>query len=276
MARNNNKDNSKKENSQTPLHELQNKNNADIYVVSGDITRPLSDKLIDEINSIDKKKENALVFLCTYGGDGDAAYIMAKTLQRHYKKFILCISGFCKSAGTIIALGAHKIYISEKGELGPLDVQLNRDDELAKSTSGLDTSFAISKLGDEAYNLFENVFITLIARSGSNITTKTAADIASQLTSALITPITGQLDPLKICETDRSIKIASEYSRRLGAKKDVVEKLIYNYPTHTFVIGFEEAKDLFNEVELYSTLEESASDQFKRYYGKFMFRREPS
>ncbi|NPV41061.1 MAG: SppA protein [Anaerolineae bacterium] len=248
---------------QTPLHKLQADNNADIFVISGEITRPLSDKLIDEINSIKDKRANALVFLCTFGGDGDAAYIMAKTLKRHYSKLLLYISGFCKSAGTIIALGANKIYISEKGELGPLDVQMNREDELAKSTSGLDTSSAISKMGEEAYNLFETMFITLIASSGANITTKTAADIATQLTSALVTPITEQLDPLKICETDRSIRIASEYSKRLGAKKEVVEKLIYNYPTHSFVIDFEEAKDLFNDVELYSDLDEKASNQIK-------------
>jgi hypothetical protein len=247
--------------SESPLHNLKKKNQADIFVISGDITRQLADKLIDEIYAIKEKSDNALLFLCTYGGDGDAAFIIAKTFQRYYTNLILYLSGFCKSAGTLIALGANQIVISPKGELGPLDIQLNRDDELAKRTSGLDTSSAISTIGDEAFSLFEDFFIKLIAHSGANITTKTAAEIATQLTSSLITPITSQLDPLKICETARSIRIAYDYSIRLGAKPKIVRSLIYDYPTHSFVIGFDEAKDLFENVSLYADEDENSSIQ---------------
>ncbi len=248
---------------ETPLHKLQAQHNADIFVVSDRISRGLSDLLIDEISAIKNKNENGLVFLCTYGGDGDAAYIIARTFERHYKKFVLCIEGFCKSAGTIIALGADKILISQKGELGPLDVQLSKEDELAKSISGLDTVTAIKTIGSEAFDLFEEFFINIITRSDASISTKTAAEIATQLTSAIISPITAQLNPLKICESHRSNKIALAYSILLGADPKIVRHLISNYPTHSFVIGFDEAKDLFNDVTLFTDLEESSSKQIK-------------
>ena len=43
----------------------------------------------------------------------------------------------CKSAGTILALGADVIIMSQYAELGPIDVQLQKEDEVGESTSGL-------------------------------------------------------------------------------------------------------------------------------------------
>jgi ClpP class serine protease len=40
------------------------------------------------------------------------------------------VSGYCKSAGTLIALGANELAFGEHGELGPLDVQIAKRDEV--------------------------------------------------------------------------------------------------------------------------------------------------
>ena len=36
----------------------------------------------------------------------------------------------CKSAGTLLLIGATSLIISDRGELGPLDVQLSKPDEI--------------------------------------------------------------------------------------------------------------------------------------------------
>jgi ClpP class serine protease len=84
-----------------------------------------------------KKRKNVLLLLVTEGGDPDAAYRIARCLQDRYKKFSVLVAGYCKSAGTLLALGANELIFSENGELGPLDVQMEKKDELWEQESGL-------------------------------------------------------------------------------------------------------------------------------------------
>lgn len=71
-----------------------------------------------------------LFMLVTTGGDADAAYRLATTLQNHYETITCYVTGYCKSAGTLVAIGAHSLVMSDCGELGPVDVQLYKEDEI--------------------------------------------------------------------------------------------------------------------------------------------------
>ena len=53
------------------------------------------------------------------------------------RSLFLYVSGYCKSAGTLVATGAHKLIMSDHGELGPLDVQMSKKDNFWKKESGL-------------------------------------------------------------------------------------------------------------------------------------------
>src|SRR4051794_16180651 len=77
---------------------------ADIYVYSGDMNRTVASNFIDMVEQVKSRRQKALLILCTYGGDADAAYIIARHLRRMYKGFTLCVFGPCKSAGTLLAL----------------------------------------------------------------------------------------------------------------------------------------------------------------------------
>lgn len=98
---------------------------ADVIHYNGLIDRPIDKELIDNCISR-RKRTNALVILVTFGGDPNVAYRIARCLQNNYRRFSLYVSGCCKSAGTLIALGAHELVVSDHGELGPLDVQLSK------------------------------------------------------------------------------------------------------------------------------------------------------
>jgi hypothetical protein len=222
---------------------------ADLFVYSGSIDRRLADIFLNEA-TLPTRRTNVALVLCTFGGDADAAYIIARFLKTAYKKFILYVFGYCKSAGTLIALGADEIVMSHRGELGPLDVQVLKSDELVFRSSGLDIASAIKSLNDQAFETFEKNFLQIIKRGGGAITTRTAAEIASSLAVGLISPITDQIDPLRVGEMERAISIAYEYGIRLNTNADRVNTLIKNYPTHSFVIDFNEAKGLFEDVRL--------------------------
>src|SRR5262249_38908464 len=148
---------------------------------SGPIDERYANLTIEHIEG-EHQRENAGLFLCTPGGDPDAAYAIARCFKRQYKKFVLYIFGYCKSAGTLIALGADEIVMSAHGQLGPLDVQMVKRDELLFVSSGLELLKAMESLKTNSLQTFENHFLSIIERSGGAITTKTAADIACRLT----------------------------------------------------------------------------------------------
>ena len=197
---------------------------------------------------------NCMLILATYGGDAAAAFRMIRYLQARYSggKFILYLPDMCKSAGTLIALAADSLVMSEHAELGPLDVQLQQPDEVGQVQSGLVPIQALKTLEEESFRLFESSFLKLRGRSQLQITTRTAAEIASNLAVGLYSGLYSQLDPLRLGETYRSIEIASMYAERVmsgNVRPETVDSLVSGYPSHSFVIDRKEATRLFVDVQ---------------------------
>ena len=111
-------------------------NDCDVLLLNGPMERPLDFRVID-ICATRQRRKKIILILVTEGGNADPAYRVARCLQDYYTYFSLFVSGYCKSAGTLVALGAHELIFSDKGELGPLDVQMSKEDELGATRSGL-------------------------------------------------------------------------------------------------------------------------------------------
>jgi hypothetical protein len=253
------------------LKRLSDEHDANIFVYSGDLDRENAPNFIECVERVDpaKRRSNAILVACTFGGDIDAAYIIARHLKRRYQKFILFVFGHCKSAGTLLALGANELYVSHNAEFGPLDVQLRKEDELGARNSGLDIRQSLASLQEAAYNMFTRYFFGLKFSTSGAMTTKTAAEIASSLTVGLLSPITAQLDPLRIGEFDRAVNVAIEYGHRLSGEPFRVDRLVSKYSTHSFVIDVEEAQEIFSNVRLLTGEELSAVEfAFQVYLSK--------
>jgi len=221
---------------------------ADLVLYSAEISDKKADTLIEVVRSIKDKKDTIVLTLATFGGDPDAAYRITRFLKSHYKKFILFIFGYCKSAGTLIAIGADEIVMSDLAELGPLDIQIARPDDF-RSSSGLDLDQALDELTKRIYGTYQACFVKTMYQGGGTISTRTAADIASALAVGLLSPITAQIDPLRLGENARQIQIAYDYGIRLNPKKaDMISKLVSGYSSHSFVIDYQEAQTLFGNV----------------------------
>jgi hypothetical protein len=228
---------------------------ADIFLYTGAIERAGSVMVMETVEGLKPRRRNGVLILTTAGGDADAAFIIARQFKRAYKRFYLFVFGECKSAGTLVATGADEIVMSSWGELGPLDVQVPTDDSIHRRNSGLDIFQALSNVSSQAFNVFEDTFLGVIVRSGGSITTRTAAEIASTLASELLAPIAAQIDPLRLGEMQRSINVAHKYAALLGARQEMVEKLVHDYPSHGFVVDAEEAQKLFGCVRAPSETE---------------------
>lgn len=223
-------------------------NEGDIFLFSAEVNYANADTFVELVRSQKSKRNNCVLILTTNGGDPDAGYRMVRIIKRYYQKLILYVFGACKSTGTLIALGADEIKMGDYGEFGPLDIQLTRDDEMS-NTSGLSYLQSLTQLNEQIFRTFENNFLNLKQKSSNTITTRTAAEIGSKLAVGLISPISAQLDPVKLGEVHRAIKIADAYGKRLCTNNEKnLSKLIVGYPSHGFVIDLEEAKELFKNV----------------------------
>ncbi len=226
---------------------------SDLFLYSGQITNKGANELITSVLTREDRREHASLLLCTYGGNADAAYRIARFLQRLYAKLTLLITGPCKSAGTLIAAGFDELAFSFRGEIGPLDIQLAKPDEIAGTaySSGLDALRAYDDLSVKYYESFEYYLLRTIGSSQGFITTKTAAEFACALGAGLIGPIAGQIDPYRLSEVGRAMNVAREYATRLdrgNQRMFAVARLVESYPSHGFVIDEQEAKDLFFNV----------------------------
>ena len=171
---------------------------ADVFFLSGPINRIAADRL-REAHGSSNGRERCLLILSTSGGDADAAYLMARFLRGVYKHLTICVLGYCKSAGTLLALGGHEVSMGLRGELGPLDVQISKKDELVQSGSGLDIFTSLNVLAETAFSsFFQSYLVNTISRSEGQISTKTAADIATKLTVGMVAPIAAQIDPMRL------------------------------------------------------------------------------
>lgn len=243
------------------LEELED-DNRDLFFYSGAITRNSVNKFIPVLlNAKARNRLNASLVLTTPGGNAHHAYRLARLLQDLYDGFRIVVEGPCKSAGTLVAIGAKELAMSPFGELGPLDVQVAKRDEIVAMASGLDTLGALAIVQTEAFNAFESYMVSIVKRSGSSVSTKTACDISAALVSGLFSPIASQIDPHLLSEVDRMMDIAKAYAERLGSPNlrtdDALQSLIGDYPTHEFIIDRKEADTIFSVV-LHPTEPETA------------------
>ena len=223
----------------------------EIFLYYGNITREGYQRISKAYEARESSSGKVCFVLITHGGDPNAAYRIARATNHHFEKVEILIPDICKSAGTLLCIGANRLIFGNKGELGPLDIQLSKPDELHESMSGLAIMQAINALQDQVLKSFRTYFLDI--RMGSGIKTKTAAEIATQLADGFIAPIAARIDPLTLGEHQRAIQIAYDYGQRLNSmvnslKSDALDKLIGSYPSHGFVIDRKEATDLFKDV----------------------------
>jgi len=167
---------------------------ADILMCNTGMARGVERTLID-LCCARKKRKNVLVILVTSGGDADVAFRIARYLQFSYEKFVCLVSGWCKSAGTLVALGASELVFGVHGELGPLDVQMAKKDELLDSESGLTVMAALTAIHEKTLLAFDHFFLETTFKAGGRLTVQTASEIAVGLATGLFSPISEQDRP---------------------------------------------------------------------------------
>jgi membrane-bound ClpP family serine protease len=183
---------------------------ADILMLNFEIITPIDFMFIQAVAGRERRK-NVVLVLVTEGGLADSAFRMMRFLQSNYERVTVVVPGWCKSAGTLMCIGAHEVWIGDFGELGPLDVQIVKADEMDEQKSGLAAEAAFEKLQQEAFKFFMG-FVRDVGASEYRVTLRTASDIATKMTIGVIQPIFDKLEPVTIGEDYRSNRLAQAYA----------------------------------------------------------------
>lgn len=233
---------------------------ADILLFNGPLYRP-ADQQVIRLCRTRRRRSRVILILVSQGGIADCAFRVAKCLQKAYPCFESFISGYCKSAATLVTLGANSIYWGDSGELGPLDVQVWKPDSLWEERSGLTVIKSLEELRRQAFDMYEHCFLEVQKKSGGRITAQTASEAAVQLVKTVFEPISGQIDPMHIGEVERANQLGIYYGLRLNARgenlkgddlwewAEALTLLVRGYPSHGFVIDFDDARNIFKRVE---------------------------
>lgn len=237
----------------TAGYAYQKNHDCDVFVYAGPIERRGYDILCKRFGAHASPRKNATLLLSTFGGDPHAAFRIARAISHRYPDgdIRVLVPSWCKSAGTLICIGANELVLGDSSELGPLDVQVQKPDEMIGRISGLDILRGMESLKDGLLSSFRQFLVDINA--GTGISTKSAADVATKLAIGIYEPILGQVDPMRLGEMEAALQIAFEYGSRLddrfeNLKANALIKLVHGYPSHSFVIDRKEAKSLFKRV----------------------------
>ena len=202
----------------------------------------------------DRELEELDLVIHSGGGNVHAAYQAMTLLRRHAKRIHACVPFRAKGAATLMCIGADTIVLGENAELGPLDAQIWEEEKRGKGEyhSALDRFKALEQM---------------------------------QSLSEGALSLVGKLDPERIGQYGRELAVAGEYARRLmgrlegsppGNIDEVVDQLVYGYPSHEYVIDRAELEELGFEVERFSPAHRGAVADLRKVLDEAQADRERS
>jgi hypothetical protein len=189
------------------------------------------------------------VLLHSPGGHANVAYRLAKFFEGHAKRLHYIVPLGAKSAATLMCLNADAIFMGEFAELGPLDAQIRDDFERGGNYfSPLDEFKSMDFMKEYAVDLIDYLSLELSQRGMS---VKQALHEAMTGAIGIMNPLYAHIDPTRVGSYKRFLAEGEDYAKRLLAShlkaeeaESLAQHLVWNYPSHDFVIDFNEARAL--------------------------------
>lgn len=159
----------------------------------------------------------------------------------------------------MVCLGADKILMGEDAELGPLDAQLRDPRGSAIPKSALNAFKSLEYLQRYTLDTLNLAIILFLQKSEMDI--PYAIQQSLPFVSCIATPLYQQVEPSELGEARRHLAVAEEYGGRIMSRYgyssvskqkigDMVNKLVWEYPSHSFVIDIVEAQQIGLKAEI--------------------------
>lgn len=191
---------------------------------------------VDMLHNV-KPGEPIDLLLHTPGGDVDAAeklITLMRSATGEEGKLRVIVPDYAKSAGTLMALGANAIVMSDSSELGPIDPQIS-----SKDGDGRDVVYSVLTY----LNAYDQARAAL---------KEMPDDLASRITFE-------KFDPVLVRKfksvSDRARMFAENLLKRRGANfSKIASELmdVSRYPSHGQMIDWEQARTMGLQIEYLS------------------------
>ena len=219
------------------------------------------------------------ILLDSSGGDIECAYRSILALRDVVDDIEVLVPGWAKSAATFFCLAADSIHIGRYGELGPLDPQRRDRTGSSRPVSALESSKALDQLLDYSLQSLDGIVSLLLDQTHMDI--PHAIESSQPLFAAIASSLYGQVDPHELGESARGLSISEEYAVRVMERwgysdleapdiRLIVRKLVWDYPTHGFVIDLKEAKEIGLNAERLDETSDSMSRAILDGIGSFI------
>ena len=207
----------------------------------------------------EKKYDKLDIVLHSGGGDINSAYQIIELLRTHSKELTTIIPFYAKSAATLFVLGSEKVIMGELAQLGPLDAQMIERKEGAKRyVSALHPFKTLEELQRFAIQTLDLTVKFFLARCEYSV--EEAIKVGIDFVSKILPSLFSQIKVEKMGENSRALEVGREYGGRLLKRYSIfknedkiqliLHKLIYQYPSHDYIIDYKEIQDIGFKVEL--------------------------
>lgn len=235
----------------------------------GDACLLLAGPLVSPLGNEDNSTENAVARCCTgrfgyperptvgtidvvldtYGGSLDSAFKTVLFLSRFAEKIRIFVPRRAKSAGTLIAIGAHELYMSAFAELGPLDTQIVDPRNPTELVSALDCYQSVDYVRAFGLTTLRRTLVALAKEMQTGIPLSELVNTAEHLSTGSITSMLAQIKALDFGGWGRTLKIGELYAKSLLTRVGytpaeagrIAYQLVYGYTHHPFPIDLNEA-----------------------------------
>src|SRR5580698_7957457 len=147
------------------------------------------------------------LILDTYGGSLDSAFKTVLFLSRFAERIRVFVPRRAKSAGTLIAIGAHELHMSPFAELGPLDTQIVDPRNPTELVSALDCYQSVDYVRAFGLTTLHRALTALAKEMQTGIPLADLVNTAEHLSTGSITPMIAQVKALDFGGWGRTLKI---------------------------------------------------------------------
>jgi len=204
---------------------------------------------LDELRACKDANGIALI-LDSRGGYLHDSYRIATLLRRSCSTFRVLVPRMAKSSATLLAMGATELYLGPEAELGPVDVQIM--DEFERPHAAINEVEALERLRTGA--------VEQIIYTNEELYDEIKPDSLEALLPSVLSfvgefmrPMVDKIDAIHYTVQARNLNVAEGYATRLLQKdgegdlaRIIARHLVRNYPSHEFVIGYEEAAEFLD------------------------------
>ena len=157
----------------------------DVEIIFERLTEAFCFSMVEELD----------VLIHTRGGNPNASYLLVQTIRKFAKKIHFLVPQHSYSGGTLMSLGADKIFMGPYASLGPIDLQLN-----GKPLLSIEKYVEFVKHASESLSVCGNS-----SCSGHN----------NQVSEALLLQLTKEYNPSEIGQFFQLRKLSEYYAKIL-------------------------------------------------------------